>query len=73
MTVFDQQALDERNVISAADLAEHTPSLNVNTRFGSDQASFSIRGFTQEFRTTASVGIYFADVVYGARLRYNFR
>jgi iron complex outermembrane receptor protein len=63
ITVFDQQALDERNVISAADLVKYTPSLNVNTRFGSDQASFAIRGFTQEFRTTASVGVYFADVV----------
>ncbi len=63
MTVFTQEALDQRNVISAADLVKYTPSLNVNTRFGTDQASFAIRGFTQELRTTASVAVYFADVV----------
>ena len=63
MTVFNQETLDERNVISATDLVKYTPSLSANTRFGSDQASFAIRGFTQEFRTTASVGVYFADVV----------
>lgn len=63
MTVFNQEMLDERNVTNAADLVKYTPSLNVNQRFGSDQASFAIRGFTQEFRTTASVAVYFADVV----------
>ncbi len=63
MTVFNQDMLDERNVVNAADLVKYTPSLNVNQRFGSDQASFAIRGFTQEFRTTASVAVYFADVV----------
>ena len=63
MSVFNQQTLDERNVVSGADLATYTPSLTVNTRFGPDQASFAIRGFTQELRTTASVGAYFADVV----------
>lgn len=63
MTVMNQEMLDEKNVVSAADLANFTPSLNVNTRFGADQASFSIRGFTQELRTAASVAVYFADVV----------
>ncbi len=63
LTVFNQDALDERNVTNGADLANFTPSLNVNNRFGSDQASFAIRGFTQEIRTTASVAVYFADVV----------
>ena len=63
MTVMSQEMLNEKNVTSGADLANYTPSLNVNTRFGSDQASFSIRGFTQEFRTAASVAVYFADVV----------
>ncbi len=53
MTVMSQDMLDEKNVTSGADLANYTPSLNVNTRFGSDQASFSIRGFTQEIRTAA--------------------
>ncbi len=46
MTVFNQETLDERNVISATDLVKYTPSLSANTRFGSDQASFAIRGFT---------------------------
>lgn len=63
MTVFNQEMLDERNVVSGTDLVKYTPSLSVNTRFGSDQASFAIRGFTQELRTTASVAVYFADVV----------
>jgi len=61
--VFNQEMLSERNVVSGADLVTYTPSLSVNQRFGSDQASFAIRGFTQEFRTTASVAVYFADVV----------
>ena len=63
MTVFNQEMLNERNVTNAADLATYTPSLNVNNRFGGDQATFAIRGFTQELRTTASVAVYFADVV----------
>lgn len=63
MTVFNQEMLSERNVTNGADLVAYTPSLNVNQRFGSDQATFAIRGFTQEFRTTASVAVYFADVV----------
>lgn len=63
MTVFNQDMLTERNVTSGADLATYTPSLAVNTRFGADQTTFAIRGFTQELRTTASVAVYFADVV----------
>ncbi len=63
MTVFNQEMLSERNVTSAADLVNYTPSLNVDSRFGSDNASFSIRGFTQDLRTTPSVAVYFADVV----------
>ncbi len=63
MTVFDQETLSERNVTNGADLVAYTPSLNVNQRFGSDQASFAIRGFSQDLRTTASVAVYFADVV----------
>jgi iron complex outermembrane recepter protein len=63
MTVFNQDMLDERNVVNGADLANYTPSLSVNTRFGADQTTFAIRGFTQELRTTASVAVYFADVV----------
>jgi len=63
MTVFNQEMLNERNVVNGADLATYTPSLSVNTRFGADNTTFAIRGFTQELRTTASVAVYFADVV----------
>lgn len=63
ITVFNQKQIDERNVASVSDLAAYTPSLTANNRFGSDYASFAIRGFTQEQRTTASVATYFADVV----------
>ncbi|SEQ43061.1 Outer membrane receptor proteins, mostly Fe transport [Solimonas aquatica] len=63
MTVFDQSQLTDRNVSSARDLAGYTPSLQANPRFGTDSTSLAIRGFSQELRTTASVGMYFADVV----------
>ncbi|EJU14743.1 TonB-dependent receptor [Sphingomonas sp. LH128] len=63
MTVFNQKALDRQNVFSAKDLATYTPSLTANSRYGADFASFAIRGFTQEARTTTSVGVYFADAV----------
>jgi iron complex outermembrane receptor protein len=63
MTVFNQEQLTDRNVASGVDLATYTPSLTANTRYGTDNASFAIRGFSQELRTTASVGMYFADVV----------
>ncbi len=63
ITVIDQEKMRNNNISNSADLSTYAPSLNTNTRFGPDQASFSIRGFTQELRTTASVGFYFADVV----------
>lgn len=63
MTVFSQQQLSDNNIINSGDLATYTPSLQTNTRFGGDNTSFAIRGFSQEFRTTASVGVFFADVV----------
>lgn len=63
ISVFSQKQLANANISNPSDLALYTPSLSVNTRFGSDNASFSIRGFTQDLRTTASVGIYFAEVV----------
>lgn len=63
ITVFNQQQLTNRNVISAVDLATYTPSLTANSRFGTENASFAIRGFTQERLTQPSVGTYFADVV----------
>ncbi|MDB5973088.1 MAG: TonB-dependent receptor [Hydrocarboniphaga sp.] len=63
ITVFNQDQLTEKNVLSGRDLATYTPSLSVNGRYGTENASFAIRGFTQEIRTTPSVGMYFADVV----------
>jgi iron complex outermembrane recepter protein len=63
MTVYDQKQLDSRNIVNASDLAAYTPSLTANRNFGDDSSSFAIRGFTQELRTTPSVGVYFGDVV----------
>jgi iron complex outermembrane recepter protein len=63
ITVFNQQQLENRNVVNASDLAAYTPSLSADTRFGSELSSFAIRGFTQEVRTAPSVAVYFADVV----------
>jgi iron complex outermembrane receptor protein len=63
ITVFNQQQLTDRNVVSASDLAAYTPSLQVNTNFGSQNSSFAIRGFVQDSGTAPAVGVYFADVV----------
>jgi iron complex outermembrane receptor protein len=63
ITVFNQEQLAQRNIVSPADLATYTPSLTINQRFGSEKSSFVIRGFTQEGGTSPSVGVYFADVV----------
>jgi iron complex outermembrane receptor protein len=63
ITVFNQQQLDNRNIVTASDLATYTPSLTSNSRFGPDKASFTIRGFSQESNTSPTVGVYFADVV----------
>ncbi|CAN7596108.1 TonB-dependent receptor [Phenylobacterium sp. LjRoot219] len=63
MTVYSQEQLTNRNVVTGRDLATYTPSLSANSRFGTENTSFSIRGFNQELRTTASVAVYFADVV----------
>ncbi|MBV1691831.1 Plug domain-containing protein [Novosphingobium sp. G106] len=63
ITVFNQQQISNRNVVTATDLAIYTPSLSVNQRFGPEKAAFSIRGFVQDSGTAPSVGVYFADVV----------
>lgn len=63
ITVFDQEQISKANMTTSADIARYTPSLSANTRFGTDNATFTIRGFTQDLRTTASVGTYFAEVV----------
>lgn len=61
--VFDQDALTDRNISDAQDLVTYTPSLSTNARFGTENATYSLRGFFQETGTGPSVGIYFADVV----------
>ncbi len=63
MSIFNQKQLDDRNVVSGGDLATYTPGLQANTEFGSDNTSFSIRGFVQQIATAPSVAVYFADVV----------
>lgn len=63
ITVFDQEALDNAGITSAADLGNYAPGLIANQKFGADNTTFSMRGFFQELRTTPSVGVYFADVV----------
>jgi iron complex outermembrane receptor protein len=63
MTVFNQEQVAARNIVSGNDLATYTPSLSANSRFGPETAAFAIRGFTQENFTSPSVGTYFADVI----------
>jgi iron complex outermembrane receptor protein len=63
ISVFSQQTISNRNIVNAADLGTYTPSLTTNSKFGSEKASFVIRGFVQDLATAPSVGVYFADVV----------
>jgi iron complex outermembrane recepter protein len=63
ITVFNQQQLSDRNIVSAGDIATYTPSLEVNNSFGSDNSTFAIRGFVEADFTSPSVGVYFADVI----------
>ncbi len=63
VTVLSASSLANNNITSAKDIATFTPSLVTNNRFGSDNTTWTIRGFTQEQRTTATVGTFFADVV----------
>ncbi|NGY06252.1 TonB-dependent receptor [Solimonas terrae] len=63
ITVFNQEQITKANMTNSADLALYTPALSANTRFGAENATFTIRGFTQDLRTTASVGTYFAEVI----------
>ncbi|MYM63924.1 TonB-dependent receptor [Pseudomaricurvus sp. HS19] len=63
MTVISSDMINNSNITNAEDVATYTPSLVVNNRFGSDSTNFAIRGFSQELRTTSSVGVYFAEVV----------
>lgn len=63
ITVFSGEEIANANMTNTSDLAQLTPSLSTNNRFGTENASFSIRGFTKALRTTASVGVFFAEVV----------
>ena len=63
ITVFNQEDIANANMTNSNDIATYTPSLTTNTRFGPENATFSIRGFTRSLRTTASVGVYFAEAV----------
>jgi len=63
ITVLTQDDLARNNVQSAKDIATYTPGLTTNNRYGTDNTTWTIRGFTQEQRTTSTVGTYFADVV----------
>src|SRR6516164_2654187 len=51
ITVFNQQQIANRNLTTGSDLATYTPSLSANNRYGSESASFAIRGFTQDQNT----------------------
>jgi len=63
ITVLSQDAIAKRNIFNPSDLGAYVPSLSTNQNFGPEKASFAIRGFTQEGKTSPSVGVYFADVV----------
>lgn len=63
ISVFSQEQISARNIVTPSDLATYTPSLSINGQFGPEKSTFIIRGFTQELGTSPSVGTYFADVV----------
>ena len=63
ITVLSQDAISKRNIVSATDLGQYVPSLSSNQQFGPEKASFVLRGFTQEGKTSPSVGVFFADVI----------
>ncbi|RYG85370.1 MAG: TonB-dependent receptor, partial [Alphaproteobacteria bacterium] len=63
ISVVNQEQITRANVTSSEDLARVVPGLAVDSRYSSEQSSFSIRGFSQQLRTSAAVGTYFAEVV----------
>jgi iron complex outermembrane receptor protein len=63
ITVVDQDRLTKANISSAQDLTKVVPGLSVDGRYASEQSTFAIRGFSQQLRTSAAVGTYFAEVV----------
>ncbi|MGO8712539.1 MAG: TonB-dependent receptor plug domain-containing protein [Rhizomicrobium sp.] len=60
VTVYNQQQLTDRNVVTAGYVATYTPSFSASTQFEPDNTTVSIRGFTQENRTAAPVAVNFA-------------
>jgi iron complex outermembrane receptor protein len=63
ITALSADRLNNLNITGAESLAKFVPGLIATSRYSPEQASFSIRGFTQELRTSASVGTYFGEVV----------
>lgn len=63
IAVVDQDRISKANISSSEDLTRVVPGLSVDSRYSSEQSSFSIRGFTQQLRTSAAVGTYFGEVV----------
>jgi iron complex outermembrane receptor protein len=63
VTVFNQAQITKQNIVNLADLATYTPSLGTTNVLGNSQTTFSLRGFNQELTTSATVGVFFADVV----------
>jgi iron complex outermembrane receptor protein len=63
VSVVNQDRLTKSNIVSTEDLTRVVPGLNVQSRYSSEQSNFAIRGFSQELRTSASVGTYFGEVV----------
>ena len=63
MTIFNQRTLADRDIQTSGDLAAITPSMSLDSEFGQDLTSFSIRGFVQTLNSTPSVAVYFADAV----------
>jgi iron complex outermembrane receptor protein len=63
VSVLQPADIANNNIVSSADIANFTPNLSVNRRFGDEATSFVIRGFQQENGTAPTVGTYFGDVV----------
>jgi iron complex outermembrane receptor protein len=63
ISVVDQDRIDRANIVSGEDLAKVVPGLNVQSKYGAENANFAIRGFQQEIQTSSSVGTYFGEVV----------
>jgi iron complex outermembrane receptor protein len=60
--VFNQQQVNDRNIVTLTDLATFTPSLSAGTVYGPDSTSFAVRGFSGGGQTP-SVGVCFADAI----------